>query len=151
MKSIRFVLACAALLLVLGVSVNTASADCGGGGYGVGNCWFGNLNAFGSSGTLYGSNYLSVPPYFAVHPPVYYSHNYYRPYGWSPFPMSGNATPNLSRPQPMVVLNPHVNVKPKSAVAAPEDSMAMRSEMIHNPFFVRGQETGQGRLVSTAK
>jgi hypothetical protein len=148
MKSIRFVLPCAALCLALSFGVNTASADCGA-GWGVGNCWFGNLNAFGSSGTLYGSNYLPVPPYFSIHPPVYYSHNYYRPYGWSPFAQSGNTAPSFARPRPLMVMNPHVEVKAKAA-DAPKDAMAT-AEMIHNPFFVRGQETGQGRLVSTQK
>ena len=147
MKSIRYVLPCAALLLAFGV--NSASADCGA-GYGIGNCWFGNLNAFGSSGTLYGSNYLPVPPYFSIHPPVYYSHNYYRPYGLSPFPMSGDAMVRMSRPRPMMVVNPHVDVQADQAVEAREDAMAT-SEMIHNPFFVRGQETGQGRLATTRK
>jgi hypothetical protein len=148
MKSIRLVLPCAALCLALTFGVKTASADCGS-GWGVDNCWFGNLNAYGASGTLYGSNYLSVPPYFSIHPPVYYSHNYYRPYGWSPFAQSGNMVPNFSRPRPLVVMNPHVDVK-ANAATAPQDAMAT-SELIHNPFFVSGQKTGQGRLVSTQK
>ncbi len=31
------------------------------------------------------SNSLSTPPYFALHPPVYYGARYARPYGISPF------------------------------------------------------------------
>ena len=29
---------------------------------------------FGYSGSLYGLGYVPVPPYYALHPPVYYSH-----------------------------------------------------------------------------
>ncbi len=44
-----------------------------------------NMPAFGCSGSLYGLGYLPVPPYYAVHPPVYYGQRYFRTYGESPF------------------------------------------------------------------
>jgi hypothetical protein len=134
----------AAVLAALAFA-NTASAQCG--GYGVGNCWFGNLNAYGSSGTLYGSGYLPVPPYFAVHPPVYYSHPYYRPYGWSPFAQPGWAAPVALRPTPVAVANPYVpkfKVEPREA--AEEKNNTAKAVMIENPYFVAKQPTGQGRL-----
>lgn len=146
MKSLRYVLPALALLLAGAAS---ASADCGY-GHGVGNCWFGNLNAYGSSGTLYGSGYLPVPPYFAVHPPVYYSHQYYRPYGWTPFAQPGWMGAATLRPEPVakVILNPHVAQKAKDEQPR-MDHTAQKSEMIHNPYFVKGKTTGQGRLAST--
>ncbi len=144
MKSLKYVLPMMVALAMFAFA-GQASAQCGGGG--IGNCWFGNLNAYGSSGTLYGSGYLPVPPYFAIHPPVYYSHNYYRPYGTSPFAQSGNAAMVVARPTPQMVMNPHVapaNVKNKPAA----DNTA-RAEMIMNPYFVSGQKPGQGRLASS--
>ena len=56
-------------------SAGQASADCGGGfGYGG----YGYYN--------YGIRpYVPAPPYFALHPPVYYGARYTRPYGDSPF------------------------------------------------------------------
>ena len=105
MNVLRYVLPAAAVLAI-GLSVQSASAD----GFGVGNCSFGNFNAYGASGTLYGSGYLHVPPYYAIHPPVYYSHHYYRPYGWSPFAQSSWQGAAVLRPEPRpeVIINPHV-------------------------------------------
>jgi hypothetical protein len=144
MNLLRYFLSTSAAL-ALCLAASTASADCG--GYGIGNCSFGNLNAFGASGSLYGSGYLPVPPYFAIHPPVYYSHQYYRPYGWSPFAQPGYIAPAMLRPEPRLVVNPHVkDVKVKMA---PKDNTA-RSEMIVNPYFVKAGTTGQG-LVTAEK
>jgi hypothetical protein len=131
-----------AAIVALGLSASTASAQ----GIGICNNSFGNLNAFGSSGNLYGSGYLFVPPYFAIHPPVYYSHQYYRPYGWTPFAQSSYQSPVVLRPEPRMVINPHVPAAQVKAKPA-EDSTA-RSEMIFNPFYVKAEETGQGRLAS---
>ena len=48
-------------------------------------------------------------PYFALHPPVYYSLPVGRPYGWSPFAYPGWVeTPRVAPPRPMVIQNPHV-------------------------------------------
>lgn len=145
MKFLRYVLPAVAVMACLAVA-NSASAQCYGNG--IDNCWFGNLNAFGSSGTLYGSGYLPVPPYFAVHPPVYYSHPYHRPYGWSPFAQSGNIAPVSLRPEPRLVINPHVAAPDKIDIKPAADNTA-RAEVIVNPYFVQGQKTGQGRLAST--
>lgn len=142
MKSLRYVLPVLAALAIFSLA-DKASAQCG--GYGVGNGWFGNLNAYGGSGTLYGSGYLYVPPYFAVHPPVYYSHQYYRPYGWSPFAQGANMTPALVRPQPQLVMNPHL----PAAKAKPAADNTARAEWTINPYFVSGQKPGQGRLASS--
>lgn len=45
--------------------------------------------AYGYSGSLYGTGRVPVPPYFAIHPPVYYSTITPRTYGDSPFAWSG--------------------------------------------------------------
>ncbi|TWU41537.1 hypothetical protein Q31b_29860 [Novipirellula aureliae] len=49
---------------------------------------------YGGFGAGFGSGYRT-PPYFSVHPPVYYGARYARPYGISPFP----ALPQVSAPQ----------------------------------------------------
>ncbi|MBN2024566.1 MAG: hypothetical protein JW809_17435 [Pirellulales bacterium] len=58
------------------------------------------------------------PPYFAVHPPVYYSRPIARPYGWSPFPWppvaefsaprAGSPRLQASPVRPLRIRNPFV-------------------------------------------
>jgi len=148
MISLRCVLP-AAVVLAMGLWTGTASADCGS-GFGVGNCWFGNLNAYGASGTLYGSGYLHVPPYYAIHPPVYYSHQYYRPYGWSPFAQSSWQGAAVLRPEPRpeVIINPHVREVEEARPAPAANDMA-KAQWIINPHVAQANTTGQGRLVVT--
>lgn len=132
------------VVVALALSAGAAKADCY--GYGIGNCSFGNFNAYGASGTLYGSGYLHVPPYYAIHPPVYYSHQYYRPYGWTPFAQPSFIAPVALKPEPRLVVNPHVEVK--EVKKAKPDNTA-KSEMIVNPYFVKRSKTGQGQLADS--
>jgi hypothetical protein len=138
----------AAVLVACGLFAGSASADCGG-GFGVGNCWFGNFNAFGAGGTLYGSGYLPVPPYYSIHPPVYYSHQYYRPYGWSPFAQSAHGGVATPRPEPRMVVNPHVPAPARAVDKKPDQTV--KSQMIVNPYVVQSETTGQGRLASSPR
>lgn len=87
-------------------------------------------HGFGYSGSLYGLGYIPVPPYFAIHPPVYYSHQIARPYGHSPFAYA----PQRPVPQPrrQIVLNPHVP-EPLQTSQTPEAKVAAKS--INNPFY----------------
>lgn len=147
MNLLRFVLPAAVLAVAL--SAGTASADCYGNG--IGNCWFGNLNAYGASGTLYGSGYLFVPPYFAVHPPVYYSHQYYRPYGWTPYAQPSFISPVVLKAEPRMIVNPHVAVKEPKEVKQPKSDNTAKAEMIVNPYFVKAGKTGQGHLAGSQR
>lgn len=59
-------------------------------------------------------NRLPAPPYFAVHPPVYYGQRYARPYGESPFaswPLLTAGDDYQPRPHqsPVIYANPHVS------------------------------------------
>jgi hypothetical protein len=59
----------------------------------------------------YSLGQIPVPPYFAIHPPVYYSHPVPRPYGYSPFAYPGwVGTPELTAapPCPQNMDNPYV-------------------------------------------
>lgn len=100
--------------------------------------------AFGYSGSLYGLGYIPVPPYYALHPPVYYGERYYRSYGESPFAR----TDHSSRPQRIhaqVIINPYVD-QPAAAPATPEpkpvdgqpqtDQVTASPQMIVNPYYV---------------
>jgi hypothetical protein len=88
------------------------------------------------------NNYL--PPYFSMHPPVYYGERYYRPYGASPFaawpqlqanpnysPRLGATSANLG----IIVENPHCQLQ------IPSSGQSSEAEM---PEIVQGQ---QGPLV----
>lgn len=92
-----------AIALVSGAG--QASAQCGGGfGYGG----YGYYN--------YGIRpYVPAPPYFALHPPVYYGARYTRPYGDSPF-----AAPSQLQPAPGYAPTRHVE----------------RSLTVNNPYAV---------------
>jgi hypothetical protein len=144
MNTLRYLLPAAAVLAV-GLWAQTASAQCYGGGYDGFTGSFGTLNAYGSGGTLYGSGYIPVPPYFSIHPPVYYSHQYYRPYGWTPFAQPSYMGAAVLRPEPRMVVNQYV--KQPAKAAARTDSTA-KAELIVNPFYVKQESTSQGRLVS---
>jgi len=107
------------LLVLSAASANVAQAQFpyggdlaawnGWGGYGYGNGW-------GYLGTRVG--YVPQPPYFAIHPPVYYSEQIIRrPYGTSPFawpstyPSYSNvplASQSTAQSDPVFVINPYV-------------------------------------------
>ncbi len=78
-------------------------------GLGYGNNW-----SWGPYSLNRSLGYLPMPPYYAMHPPVYYSHNVAVPYGMSPYPIS-SYSPSSSYvaertiPDPQVVVNPYVD------------------------------------------
>lgn len=108
--------------------------------------------AFGYSGTMYGLGFVPVPPYFALHPPVYYGERFFRSYGESPFARP----PFSSRPQRIqaqLVVNPFARdvLLPPSPVsnpaatesAAPIEEVTAKVEMIINPFYRANDEVVQ--------
>lgn len=114
------------LIAVFGMScallTAPASAQCFGGGYG----WYGNPWSVYS---------LEQPPYFAMHPPVYYSLPVPRTYGYSPFPYG----PDVMTPEvviePKTTLNPFVPQKPeKPASQREEEKVARKYKRIDNPY-----------------
>ena len=149
MTKIRALLACLVPLLVLAV-LPAVSRAC--------DTWHGSLlgaRAFGYSGTMYGLGYVPVPPYFALHPPVYYGHRVFRSYGESPFARP----PFSSRPQrfeAQLVVNPFVKDVARLALPAgeaaempvpeapeQEDQVAAGPLMIVNPFYRADEEIVQ--------
>jgi hypothetical protein len=81
---------------------------------GVARAWDYPCSWWGPTGSLYVSD--QTPPYFAIHPPVYYSYVVRRPYGYSPFPYPPDVlTPERPPTSPLVVHNQYACVE----VAAP--------------------------------
>jgi hypothetical protein len=129
------------IFCVLAVSATAVQAQGWGNGYGGGWGW--------------GGGYYNVmiddqrPPYFALHPPVYYSYPVPRTYGYSPFAYPGCVpTPDLHLEfgEPGTIDNPYVpddqspvdpNNGPELPGAAPtaaRDRTARAPLRIGNPF-----------------
>lgn len=66
------------LMALLAPMASAASAQDNGLGYAY-------LFGYGANNTSAIRSYVPPPPYFALHPPVYYGQRYTRPYGESPF------------------------------------------------------------------
>jgi len=140
------VLSLAVVLATLASFTGTAKAQCprcGGG--------FNGSYGFGYSGSLYGLGYIPVPPYFAIHPPVYYGDRVRRTYGQSPYAAMPHNV-EVAKSKPKVVLNSTLKKAPK-ADTKPElkevgsQTAAVRPQLILNPFV----ESNRGKLVAGSK
>ncbi len=81
--------------------------------------------------SLYRSGHIPTPPYFALHPPVYYSQPVPRTYGYSPHAYPGWVpTPEIVAPQPQTIINPHVVPQ---AEESPSPT-AHAPKVTYNPF-----------------
>jgi hypothetical protein len=114
----------------------TASAQYGGfpfGGYGYNTGY----------GLPYWTTSVPTPPYYALHPPVYYSVPVPRTYGYSPFAYPGCVmTPEVVMPRAETIINPHVQPLPLPKDGAPKEKktsgkVAVQPQVIVNPYFVR--------------
>ena len=130
------------LALVLSFGADTANAQRGFDGCGYGGYFGGGYSALnGGVGNFlpYSLGRVPVPPYFALHPPVYYSQPVARPYGHSPFAYPGTMqTPEVAEPVAADIMNPYVPASQiPEEMEAPQGSSEGRiakSEMIVNPF-----------------
>ena len=113
---------------------------CGFGGYGYG---------YGIPYNVYGQDSI---PYFALYPPVYYSHPVARPYGFSPFAYPpGVTTPNgvaYYSSSAMPSRQARYRVKPQTTVG----KTAAAPVVIENPYFHKeGQVAAQAPGKSSRK
>lgn len=99
---------------------------------------YGGLGGF--AGTAQPS-YYATPPYFAMHPPVYYGERYTRPYGVSPFASWPQLQTNPAyAPQPhvqraQVIANPYC-IEPASTTVPGVVQIAPAAPLvIDNPYF----------------
>ena len=127
----RIVIGAFSVLVLAGGAAQAQSPCCG---YGDG---WGNYYGF------YGREHI---PYYALHPPVYYSVPIPRTYGYSPFAYPpGTMTPEVQwAAEPQTMLNPFVPQKAKPA-AEPEQT-ALRAKTILNPFVGQASEALAGPL-----
>lgn len=116
---------------------SAAMADCGGMGFGF-------INGFGGGYSNYGAQSYNnfTPPYFALHPPVYYGQRYSRPYGASPYAagpqlqINSEYAPARRVDRSMVIENPHM--VPMETIIAPPgvvSRQSMQPLVIENPYF----------------
>ena len=79
-------------------------------------------------------------PYFALHPPVYYSLPVPRTYGYSPFAYPpGTMTPEIPDPEPVVVPNKYV--PSKAAPKAEPGRVTAKPLRISNPYVLVRDES----------
>ncbi len=81
---------------------------------------------------VYGQDYI---PYFARHPPVYYSYPVPRTYGYSPFAYPPTVmTPEVTveATAPKLMSNPYV---PKAQVEERSTSTKVEPQLVINPYF----------------
>lgn len=144
---IRRVLIAVALLAVLAVqSPAQAQWGCGLGGYGM------NAYGYGMPVGWYTGVQGRMPPYFALHPPVYYSGEIIRiPYGASPFACPWGVCPGVpvtAEPTPAAVEPEPVNIKPMAELTMIENKFYKpdlnrqrkqasneQGKMIANPYY----------------
>ncbi|MCB9874239.1 MAG: hypothetical protein H6821_08665 [Planctomycetaceae bacterium] len=145
------VMICAAMLLgSLMFTSESQAQNCFGGG-------FSGLpyHGFGYSGSLYGLGYVPVPPYFALHPPVYYSHEIRRrPIGDSPYAYSARRpAPEQRRqfsmnpflPGPVIEEGPLQTSQANDSVAkvmrnpfyGEDADSLLASKLIYNPYYAK--------------
>jgi hypothetical protein len=133
MKIAKFIIPCL-LLLSCPTSLKAEGNDLalaylfGYGGYGGG---------YRGATTTYNQN----PPYFAMHPPVYYGERYARPYGASPFAAwpqlryNADYAPQRDVSRAQVICNPYT----VEEVVAPSEDVVQAAPVqplkIDNPYF----------------
>lgn len=123
----------AACLALLAAVPNSASAYWPYMGYGGGWGW----------GNIQPTNYIPAPPYFAVHPPVYYSHQITaRHYGASPFAWLPGMQPIAYVPEMGAVRRPVVALGKGDPVAqwGAAPSVAV---VIENPYVAKKSEADE--------
>ena len=99
---------------------------------------------FGILSSPYAMGRVFEPPYFALHPPVYYSQPVPRTYGYSPYAYPKSVrTPDVhvEMPAAKVIRNPHVT--PTKAEAKKDFNLNMTKAIqpleISNPFATQGK------------
>jgi hypothetical protein len=135
---------------------------------GVINYGWNGRDSYYSLYALYRDGLIPIPPYFALHPPVYYSYPVPRPYGYSPFAYPGWVrTPDVPAPlQPATVVNPFLDKppvgepllneplldKPRATQPAPDQiepeatSTAVVPKMIYNPYVLQPRRRNEPAL-----
>ena len=91
---------------------------------------------------LYETGKIPTPPYFSLHPPVYYSRPVARTYGYSPYaypPQTKTPEPAVPAPTPKVIQNHFVPPLKDATKETPKDRIAVTPVRIINPFVTDGE------------
>ena len=91
---------------------------------------------------LYETRNIPTPPYFSLHPPVYYSRPVARTYGYSPYaypPQTKTPEPAVPAPTPKVIQNHFVPPLKDATKETPKDRIAVTPVRIINPFVTDGE------------
>ena len=98
-----------------------------------------------AGGSPYSLGRIPTPPYFAIHPPVYYSVPVPRTYGYSPYAYPGTVrTPEVSFPESAMIQNPYVKPEVEVEESSYNDEKvadAPRPQIMINPFVEQQEET----------
>jgi hypothetical protein len=137
MKTHRLIMAMLAVVCLFAAAPAVQAQGCDGYGWGGGYGW------------LYNSLEYNVP-YFAAHPPVYYSYPVPRTYGFSPFAYPPNVmTPEVAdAAQPLEIINPYVPSTQQKAAEKPADQTAAAKSqpeplVVLNPFVTGDKAVAQ--------
>ena len=133
-----------ALFAVVLVPPASACDNCnGGGGWGWGY----------DIGALYRSLDYNVP-YFAAHPPVYYSYPVPRTYGYSPFAYPpGTMTPEVviqEAAQPIQIVNPYVPQDQQDAARADQSASDVKLSDQPQPLVIINPYVGGAQSIARA-
>ena len=146
MLYVRRALLCGIVALSAAWSTPARAQDPTGLGYGY-------LFGYGAMNTPGIRSFVPAPPYFALHPPVYYGKRYTRPYGDSPFASwpqlrsSDSYHVRPAAPHAQLLMNPHApccapaagpaaeEVTPVVKASATQTSVSMQPLVIDNPYF----------------
>lgn len=132
---------CVQVTLLFVCLTATASAD-----HGLGLAY---LYGYGGIGQTRLRSYGPPPPYFALHPPVYYGQRFTRPYGVSPFATwpqvqagpNYSASPHVNRVQ--TIINPYCPAPGMNSISVPmgdggfvtTSEPASQSVEFDNPYY----------------
>ena len=109
---------------------------------------------YGFRASPYTLGQVPVPPYFALHPPVYYSGPVARPYGYSPFAYPGSTpTPDVAV-EPQVIDNPYcapTSLRAEAEPAVGDQASVAKPKLIENPFLTQNPESVPTALAKLAR
>ena len=119
-------------------------ANAGGFGYG-GYVWSSPYPA--DLTPLYSVGAIPLPPYFALHPPVYYDVPVPRTYGYSPWAYPPYiTTPEVVEPVPEIIQNKFVPQKTKGQPKEPK--VASAPLRIRNPYVISRESQTDSSLAA---
>lgn len=145
----RFGVLCAMAVAMMLVTSGVLRADGGFHGFSShGFPWFG----YGNNGpAAYALGNIPAPPYFALHPPVYYSHSIARPYGLSPFACPHGCHGLARVGSARVVVNPFIERKPVEQPTQQKAGVAATPHRVANPFFQAERKLESGLAIQSSR